>query len=185
MSLSVLLARYAYTAVFAGTFIEGETVLVLAGLLAQQHRLAFWGVIAAAFAGAYTGHVVWFWVGRRHARAMLMRAPRMQAALDRMSHLIARYGTVAIFIGQYLYGLRMAGAIAFGASSMRTARFLLVQIVNCAVWALVIGGAGYLFGHATERVLGTAARIEKYALIAVVVLFIAMAVIHRLVRRPR
>jgi membrane protein DedA with SNARE-associated domain len=68
---------------------------------------------------------------------------------------------------------------------MSAPRFVLVQIVNCAVWAMVVGGAGYLFGHAAERVLGTTARIERDGLIAVLLVLIVMTAVHRVVQRPR
>lgn len=179
------IVRYAYPVIFAGAFVEGETVLVIAGLLAQQNRIAFPGVITAGFLGAYCGHLFWFWIGRRHGPALLARFPRLRRGVDRALPILHRHGASAIFIAQYFYGLRFAAAVGFGVSTMSASRFALLQIVNCTVWALLVGGAGYFFGHAAERFLGEAARVEKYGLIGVLVLAAVIAAVHHLRSRKK
>ncbi len=52
----------------------------------------------------------------------------------------------AIFLLQYLYGLRLVGAVAFGLTELSLLRFALYEIVNCLVWAGLIGGVAYLLG---------------------------------------
>ncbi|MFZ1201027.1 MAG: hypothetical protein WAO07_12740 [Desulfobacterales bacterium] len=49
MDLKSLIENYGYVAIFIGTFLEGETVLVLAGLAAHQGYLLLSGVIFVAF----------------------------------------------------------------------------------------------------------------------------------------
>ena len=64
MSPEVLLHKFGYLAVFVGTFLEGETILVMAGFFAERGYLKLPFVIATACCGAYSGHVFWFWLGR-------------------------------------------------------------------------------------------------------------------------
>ena len=55
MDLQSIIEHYGYAAILIGTFLEGETILVLAGLAAHQGYLvliwvmmaAFWAVFAA------------------------------------------------------------------------------------------------------------------------------------------
>jgi membrane protein DedA with SNARE-associated domain len=47
---------------------------------------------------------------------------------------------------QYLYGLRLVGAVAVGLTEFSLLRFVLYQIVNCLIWAGLIGGVAYLLG---------------------------------------
>lgn len=169
------IARYAYLAVLAGTFAEGETVLVFGGLLAQERRVSFPGILAAAFLGAYSGHMFWFWAGRSHGARLLVRFPSLEKLTGRATAILERHGALSIFITQYLYGLRTAAAIAFGLSAMGFARFAWIQLANCGLWAVLIGSIGYVFGHAAERVLGRTANVEKYALVAVVALAAALS----------
>ena len=50
-------------AVILGTFLEGETILVLAGLAAHQGYLSLSGIILAAFAGSLCGDQLFFFWG--------------------------------------------------------------------------------------------------------------------------
>ena len=52
----------------------------------------------------------------------------------------------AIVLLQYLYGLRLVGAVTLGLTELSLLRFALYQIVNCLVWAGLIGGVAYLLG---------------------------------------
>lgn len=55
MSLESLVTSYGYPAVLVGTFLEGETILVLAGFLAHRGYLDLPLVILTAFLGTFTG----------------------------------------------------------------------------------------------------------------------------------
>src|SRR6266852_4343680 len=78
MSPELLLHKFGYIAVFVGTFLEGETILVMAGFFAQRGYLELMGVIAVAASGAYVGHVFWFWLGRTKGVQLLDRFPKMK-----------------------------------------------------------------------------------------------------------
>ena len=78
MSPELLLQKFGYLAVYVGTFLEGETILVLAGFFAERGYLHLPLVALCAFGGAYTGHVFWFWLGRSQGVKMLDRFPRMK-----------------------------------------------------------------------------------------------------------
>jgi len=176
--VEIWLARFGILSVFAGTFLEGETVLVAAGVLAHAGRLHLPPVITAAFLGAWTGHLLWFYLGRSRGPALLLRWPRLQRGFDRVEPLIHRFGTAAIFITQYLYGARWTAAVAFGMSRLSFRWFALMQVANCLIWAVVITSLGYFFGEAAARVLGRAAHYEAIALGILVVGAIVTGVIH-------
>ena len=52
MSPELLLHKFGYLAVVVGTFLEGETILVLAGFFAERGYLEFLLVVLCAFSGA-------------------------------------------------------------------------------------------------------------------------------------
>jgi membrane protein DedA with SNARE-associated domain len=93
--------------------------------------------------------------------------------------LFERYGAPAIFITQYLYGLRITCAIIIGVSKISTIKFLIYEALSCMIWAVLIAGAGFYFGVAVERVLGRAAHIEKYGLIGLIVVGLAVYGYHQ------
>jgi membrane protein DedA with SNARE-associated domain len=186
MHPAALLHHFGYLAIFAGTFLEGETILVLAGFFASRGRLALPLVVMAGAGGAFFGHVFWFWMGRSQGKAILHRFPHFEQHVERSLALIERYGAGAIFITQYLYGLRVAAAIVFGLSTISRRKFLLFQALSCAVWATLIGLLGFYFGRAIARVLGEAVQVEKWAILIILLIAGAVFVYHRLRRRrPR
>ncbi len=60
MDLQSIIEHYGYAAILIGTFLEGETILVLAGLAAHQGYLVLSWVISAAFLGSLCGDQLFF-----------------------------------------------------------------------------------------------------------------------------
>ena len=179
MSPELLLERFGYLAVFVGTFLEGEAILVMAGFFAERGYLNAVTVAVVAFVGAYAGHVFWFWLGRRHGVRLLDRFPRMKAHFGRGIRLFERYGAAAIVITQWLYGLRITCAVVVGMSRISVMKFMVYEGVSCAVWAATITALGYYFGAAVEVVLGKAENVEKWALITIVAVAVGVWLYHR------
>jgi membrane protein DedA with SNARE-associated domain len=179
MKAELLLQKFGYLAVFVGTFLEGETILVMAGFVSERGHLEQLLVVGAAFLGAYVGHVFWFWLGRRHGVRLLDRFPKMKKHFGRGIRMFERYGAPAIFITQWLYGLRVTCAVIIGISRIPTIKFLVYEAVTCLVWAFVIATAGFYFGRAVESVLGKAAHIEKWGLLLLVVVGVAIWGYHQ------
>lgn len=179
MTPELLLQKFGYLAVFVGTFLEGETILVMAGFFAERGYLKLPFVIVTACAGAYVGHVFWFWLGRTQGVKLLDRFPKMKRHFGKGIRLFERYGAPAIFITQWLYGLRITCAVIIGISKVSTIKFLIYEALTCIVWAIIIGTAGFYFGRAVERVLGRAAHIEKYGLLVLLVVGIGLWAYHR------
>src|SRR5437773_11791582 len=179
MSPELLLQKFGYLAVLVGTFLEGETILVLAGFFAERGYLRLPLVILCAFGGAYTGHVFWFWLGRSQGVKLLDRFPRMKKHFGKGIRIFERYGAPAIFITQWLYGLLITCAVIIGISRISVIKFLVYEAITCIVWAIVISTAGFYFGRAVERVLGRAAHIEKWGLLILVVGGVGIWVWHR------
>src|SRR5438552_14433618 len=169
MSPELLLHKFGYFAVFIGTFLEGETILVMAGFFAERGYLQIFIVAMVAAAGAYTGHVFWFWLGRARGVKLLDRFPKMKKHFGRGVLIFERYGAPAIFITQLLYGLRVTCAVIIGISRISMIKFLIYEAITCIVWAIVIATAGFYFGRAVERILGRAAHIEKWGLLILIV----------------
>jgi len=179
MSPELLLHKFGYIAVFIGTFLEGETILVMAGFFAERKYMTLPGVIVVAASGAFLGHCFWFWLGRTKGVRLLERFPKMQKHFGKGIRIFERYGAPAIFITQWLYGLRVTCAVIIGISRISVIKFLIYEAVTCIVWAIVIACAGYYFGQAVERVLGHAAHIEKWGLLILVVGGIAIWAWHK------
>ena len=179
MSPELLLHKYGYFAVFIGTFLEGETILVMAGFFAERGYLDIYTVAAVAAVGAYLGHLFWFWLGRRYGVKLLDRFPKMKNHFGRGVRLFERYGALAIIITQWLYGLRITCAVVIGISRISTIKFLVYEAISCLLWSITIAAAGFYFGFAVEKILGKAAHIEKYGLALLLIAGVGFWLWHR------
>ena len=146
-SVVALVSRYGLLAVFGGSLIEGEVILIVAATLSEHGVLSPIGVWLAASTGAWFGHLFWFTTGRAiRGRRLAPGSATFRARAAKVKRLIEARPVTAIFLLQYLYGLRLVGAVAFGLTELSLLRFALYEIANCLVWAGLIGGVAYLLG---------------------------------------
>ncbi len=180
--LEAFIARFGYAAIVAGTFLEGEAVLVAAGAFAHRGLLSLPWVMLAAFVGSVVGDQLWFQLGRRFGPGLLARRPTWQAQVDRVQALLARYGTVFVFGFRFVVGLRTITPALLGISGYPVSRFVPLNIVGGPVWAVGIGAAGYALGASLSAVLARAAHVEEL-LLAVAAVAVLVFVAWRLRQR--
>jgi len=179
MSLAQLVSEYGYLAVFVGCLLEGETILMLAGFAAHQGYLSLSATLLIAFVGGTLGDQFFFWVGRRWGRALLQRIPSTAPRVSRVNALLQRYHAPVIVGIRFMYGLRIVGPIVIGASDVSVWRLLFFNILGAAIWAPLIGGLGYMFGHALTLLLEDVLQAELAALILIVAIGIGVAGVQR------
>jgi membrane protein DedA with SNARE-associated domain len=180
--LESVIDTYGYLAVFVGTFLEGETILVLGGFAARRGHMALQWVVLAAFIGSLCGDQLFFYFGRKHSQFVLTRRPSWEPRAAKGQRLVERFGTPLILVFRFLYGLRTVLPFVIGMSPVTTKRFVVLNAIGALVWAVVVGSGGYLFGDFLEVVLGNIKRYELllYALIAATGLSVWMLyIIHR------
>jgi membrane protein DedA with SNARE-associated domain len=166
--VEALLARWGYWAVGLGTFLEGETVVLAAGALAHRGLLSLPVVMLAAFLGSVAGDQVWFAVGRRFGRAFVHRRPRWKAQVARVEGWLARGGDVFVVGFRFLYGLRTVTPLLLGASGFSPRRFVVLNLVGGALWAVAFGAGGWAVGATLQATLARSARLEELLAAAVV-----------------
>jgi membrane protein DedA with SNARE-associated domain len=181
MTFASLIREFGYLAVFVGTFLEGETILVVAGFAAYEAYLELPLVILFAFLGSLLGDQLYFFIGRYKGRSLLKKYRSWEPRVNRFRNLMDRHNTWFILIFRFLYGLRTVAPFAIGLSNVSLKKFIVLNLISAAIWAVTLGVLGYFFGQVLEVVLHD---IKKYELIIMVGLFIVAAVIF-LVRRVK
>jgi membrane protein DedA with SNARE-associated domain len=154
VTLESFINTYGYAAILIGTFLEGETVLVLGGFAAHRGYLELPGVILAAFVGSLCGDQLFFFLGRRHSHFILERRPAFKGKMERANRLITRFQTPLILGFRFLYGLRTVIPFALGVSTVAVVRFIVLNAIGALVWAAGVAVGGYLFGSALELAIG-------------------------------
>jgi membrane protein DedA with SNARE-associated domain len=167
MNLETFVTTYGYPALFTGVFLEGESVLLIAGFLAHNGYLNLLLVILVAFAGAFCGDQFFFRIGRHKGIAYLKRRPHLRCRVDAIGSFLHRYQIVAVLGYRFMYGMRTITPIILGASRFSASRFALLNLCSTLLWAAVIATAGYFFGEAIHVVLKDVKHYEVEAVLLV------------------
>ncbi len=173
MSLAELIVHYGYAALFVGTFLEGETILIIAGYLAQDGFLDLPLVILAAFLGTFAGDQTFFFLGRHKGVGFLARRPAWRRNTEKAFALLNRYQVAVILGFRFLYGIRNVTPFVIGSSGLHPLRFFILNFLGAATWAVAFGSLGYHLGTFVEVVLRD---VKKYEMIGLAVVgFLALA----------
>jgi membrane protein DedA with SNARE-associated domain len=149
-----LVANYGYVAVFIGTFLEGETILALAGVAAAYGYMSFAAICAVAVVGAFLGDQVCFFIGRRYGNRLLARFPKLAAKAPRVQAILRRWDAPAVIVLRFAYGLRIAGPIVIGTCGISPWRLAFFNFIGAVLWAPIVAGVGYLAGYALHEWMG-------------------------------
>jgi membrane protein DedA with SNARE-associated domain len=154
--LSQIIEQYGIYAVFALCTVEGDITLLISGAMAHSEffgKYSFIKVFLAGTLGGMAGDWVGYILGRIfHERAKHYRFYQM--AQPRVERLIDKFGSSAIIISKYIYGIRAAMAVFYGIGKMPYLRFLALDAASCGLWALLLAGAGYFFSGAVTSIIG-------------------------------
>ena len=183
MTLENWIHTYGYWAILLGTFLEGETILVLGGFAAYQGYLKLPWVILNAFLGTLSGDQLFFYIGRKYGSKILASRPAWQVRADRVGKLLVRFQDYLILLFRFLYGLRILTPFVLGLNGVPRGRFLLLNTVGALVWAIAVGAGGFLFGQALEVLMGDLKRYEAEILGLVVLTGVVVWMIHAYRRR--
>ena len=169
MDVGVMLEQHGYVLTFLGSLLEGEVVLVLAGLGAHRGYLRLPGVILLGALGGFLAGEGLFWLGRRYGDRIFARFPRFARARGRVDTLLLRQSRLAVGAVRVMYGLRILGPLAIGMSAMSARTFALSNAVASLLWSAAWTIAGYTVGEALTRIIDNFKRAERPLFIAVAI----------------
>lgn len=165
-ALKDYLQFHGYWVLFAGTFLEGEAILIMAGFLAFQGYLNVVGVILTSWAGSFLGDQCYFYLGRLKGKSLLRRFHPIARKFRKALQLIEEYGSFVTFMSRYTYGFRIVLPIILGITGLAPRTFLWINLLSALSWAVVFSLAGYLFGKSASLVLDDVGKYEHYLMLA-------------------
>jgi len=179
-----LIAQYGYLAVLVGTFLEGETIVVLGGLAAHQDLLELEYVMLSALIGSFVGDQVLYIAGRQWGPNVLRRVPAWRPRCEQALSILQRHKVPFIMGFRFLYGLRAVSAFAIGMSGVRPGLFLVLNFISAAIWAASISALGFVCGEAMKRAIGYA-HDHKYYAFAIILAVGALVWLYHFWQRRR
>lgn len=181
-ALQQLVVDYGYLALFIGTYLEGETILVIAGFLAHSGYLELQWVMVTAFLGTFAGDQTFFYLGRWKGIAFLEKRPLWHSKTDKVFDLLHKHQIPVILGFRFLYGVRNVTPFVIGASKIHPLKFFALNFLGAAIWAIAVAYLGYQFGDLAEKFLGKVKEYETYIL--VVLIAIGLALFWRSTHKP-
>ena len=162
-----------------GVPLPGESLLIVAAILAGRGEISFSGLFFAAWAGAVIGDNIGYLIGRMLGRKLLRRyGGKIGLTAERLLKVevvFARYGPLTVGFARFLNVLRQLNGVVAGSLEMDWRRFLVFNALGGALWVLVWTIFGFYLGeHGADievvvrrlRFLGTV-----FVLIALIVIF--------------
>ncbi|GAB4186839.1 MAG: DedA family protein [Thalassobaculales bacterium] len=157
-----LLQSYGYWALLAVTMMEGETIVLIAGFLAQRGYLDLHLVMLTAFAGSFTGDQIYYYVGRHWGSRLLARFPSWRRPVETASGFLRRYDIAFILGFRWIWGVRSFSPFAIGIAGVPPLKYLVWNFIAAALWAVTFPLLGFYFGKAIEAFLADVKSVELY-----------------------
>jgi membrane protein DedA with SNARE-associated domain len=133
-----------------GAPLPGESLLILAAVMAGRGEMSFFGLLISAWTGAVVGDNVGYLIGRLLGRNLLLRyGGKIGLTVERLGKVeaaFARYGPVTVSIARFVVVLRQLNGIVAGTAKMDWRRFLVFNAFGGALWVLVWVLVGYYLG---------------------------------------
>ena len=165
--LEAIIAQYGLVAVFIGTFLEGEIVVVAGGFLSRLGFLTLPSVFAVALVATFLGDQFFFYIGRKKGSAFLEKRPHLHKRAEKVHDLIHNHQNKILFLYRFLYGLRIPTLLAMGTSELSTRKFVLLNLINSLVWTSVFVFGGFFFGEFFTYLIGNVKEFEKEIIIGI------------------
>lgn len=164
--ITALVAQYGYPAVFVAAFVEtifppipSEVIFPLVGFTAYSRGLGLEnaiGMAAVGAAGATAGAILIYFVAQKVGRVAVLRFGRYvrisEHDLQKAETWFEKHGSLAVFTGRMVPGIREIVSIPAGIGRMRMPRFVAFTFAGSLVWSSALTLAGFYLGDAWERV---------------------------------
>jgi membrane protein DedA with SNARE-associated domain len=170
-----------YLVLLIWTFLEGETIVIIAGMAARSGHLVLPLVILCSFTGSILSDQLMFFLGRFKGAAFIAKRPAWQIRAQKVYRLLEQYQTGLILGFRFMYGVRNITPFAIGMSEVPTRRFIGLNVVGAALWAVSFSWGGYLFGAAMESFVEK--RYHAWLLLGLLVTACLIWIIRVIIRR--
>jgi len=148
-----------------GLPLPGESVLVLASVLAGRGELSLPLLMLAAWAGAVMGDNIGYLIGRRLGRILIIRyGTKIGITADRLTQVEAvfgRYGSVTVAFARFVNVLRQLNGVVAGMLKMDWRRFLFFNALGGALWVSAWTLTGFYLGAHVSDIKAVSHDLER------------------------
>lgn len=163
-----------YPFITAWTFVEGETVVIVTGVLASEgrSRINVELLALAALSGSFFGDQLYYYIGRKYGAPLLKRWPKLHARIEWAFLAVNRTPATFILSFRWIYGVRNIAPFIVGIAGVPRVKYLVLNLIAASVWAHSFAWGGFYLGRKLEEWLGDS---KWYVLGGFIVVMIAFA----------
>ncbi|RAU21199.1 DedA family protein [Paramagnetospirillum kuznetsovii] len=164
-----------YPFITAWTFVEGETVVIVTGVLASEGRfnISVELLALAALTGSFFGDQLYYYIGRKYGTPLLNRWPGLGSRIEWAFDAVNRTPAIFILSFRWIYGVRNLAPFIVGIAGVPRVKYLVLNFIAAAIWAHSFAWGGFFLGRKLEDWLGDS---KWYVLFGFVLLMIGVGV---------
>lgn len=177
--MEVYIEKLGYIGIFVGTFLEGETTVLIGGILSRLGYMNIYKVFFFAFIGTFAGDFTFFSIGKIFGRNIVEKYEFLSSKVPIADKIIKKHGNFIIFIIRFLVGIRAVVLLLLGCTNIKISRFFLLSIANSILWSIVVSAVGYIFGNVVYIIVKDIKQYEWYIISGIIVLILIIIFIYR------
>lgn len=179
-----IIKDWGYIAVFLGSLVEGESVILVACFMAHLGYLSLTKIIIVAFCGTLFADQTLYYVGRYYGQALIQRFHRLHAPANRAFKLLHSWDIWFILSFRFIWGIRTISPIVIGSSGITPQRYTPLNLAAAIVWTLISCVGGYMLSGVIEDIgLHVVKRYFGYFTISVIIFIIGFVLLKRWMKR--
>ena len=151
-----LMKEYGYIILYCWSILEGESGLIMAGLLTHTGDMNLYISIFVAGLGGFTGDQIYFYIGRYNKKYVHKKFKNQRRKFAFAHLLLKKYGWPIIFAQRYMYGMRTIIPIAIGLTRYNAKTFAFINILSAWTWGAITIIPVWYFGEEILSVLKVA-----------------------------
>jgi membrane-associated protein len=190
--VGLVLIVFAETGLAVGFFLPGDSLLVVAGLVARIHpdRLNVVVLLGTLFVAAVVGDAVGYYTGLKLGPRLFTRQKSLffrPSHLQKAHEFYEKYGGKTIIIARFVPIVRTFAPIVAGAAQMSYRQFLAYNDIGGFAWVFSMILAGYFLGTVVENALGVKLEdhIEKVVVVVVALSLLPPVIEYLKARREK
>lgn len=160
--------NWGYLAVFLGSLVEGESIILTASAMASLGHLNIYKVGLIAFCGTVIADQGLYLVGWFYGDAIFERFPKLKKQSKRAFEYLHKNDVKFIIACRFIYGIRIISPVVIGAAKVKPARFMPLNLLSATIWAIISCTGGYLLGEAMFTAFKYFDIIQQYLFIGVI-----------------
>jgi membrane protein DedA with SNARE-associated domain len=183
--MEAYIAKFGYVAILIGTFLEGETTVLLGGIFSKLGYMKLENVMLWAFIGTIAGDGTFFLLGKLLKRNMIERFEGLKNKVPLANRIIKKYGNHIIFLVRFFVGVRGIILSLLGCTDIKKRTFFLYSALSSALWSVVVSLIGYTFGKVVYIFVSDIKEYEKFIVPSVLAAVFIIILVYRHIMKAK